>query len=55
MEQFKKAIDFIKEHENDTTALTQFIEQLLCETTEEATKVALENTEYFLTILNKHK
>ena len=55
MEQFNRALDFIKAHENNAEAITFFLEQLLVEATEEMTKVALDHTEDFLTILNANK
>jgi hypothetical protein len=54
-QQFNRALDFIKEHENNPEVLAIFLEQLLVEATEEMTKVALDNTEDFLTILNANR
>jgi hypothetical protein len=55
MEQFNRALDFIKKHENNAEVLALFLEQLLVEATEEMTKEALDNTEDFLTILNANR
>lgn len=55
MKQFERALDFIKTHENNPEVLALFIEQLLCEATEEMTQTALDNTEDFLTILNANR
>ena len=54
-QQFNRALDFIKTHENNAEVLALFLEQLLVEATEEMTKVALDNTEDFLTILNANR
>jgi hypothetical protein len=54
-QQFNRALEFIKVHENNAEVLTIFLEQLLIEANEEMTKVALDNTEDFLTILNANK
>lgn len=55
MKQFERALDFIKTHENNAEVLALFLEQLLCEATEEMTQTALDNTEDFLTILNANR
>ena len=55
MTQFERALDFIKNNQNNADALATFIEQLLVEATEEMTQTALDNTEDFLTILNANK
>jgi hypothetical protein len=55
MEQFNRALDFIKAHENNAEVLTFFLEQLLVEANEEMTQTALDHTEDFLTILNANK
>jgi hypothetical protein len=54
-QQFNRALDFIKAHENNAEVLTIFLEQLLVEANEEMTQIALDNTEDFLTILNLNK
>jgi len=54
-QQFNRALDFIKAHENNAEVLTFFLEQMLVEATEEMTQEALDNTEDFLTILNANK
>jgi hypothetical protein len=54
-QQFNRALDFIKAHENNPEVLTLFLEQLLVEANEEMTQTALDNTEDFLTILNANK
>jgi len=54
-QQFNRALDFIKNNQNNAEALTLFLEQLLVEANEEMTKVALDNTEDFLTILNANR
>jgi hypothetical protein len=54
-QQFNRALDFIKEHENNPEVLAIFLEQLLVEATEEMTQTALDNTEDFLTILNANR
>ena len=54
-EQFKRALYFIKAHENNAEVLTFFLEQLLVEANEEMTQTALDHTEDFLTILNAKK
>jgi hypothetical protein len=55
MKQFERALDFIKNNQNNAEALTLFLEQLLVEATEEMTQTALDNTEDFLTILNANR
>ena len=55
MKQFERALDFIKNNQNNAEALTLFLEQLLVEATEEMTQTALDNPEDFLTILNANK
>ena len=55
MEQFNRALKFIKANKNNEEAITFFLEQLLVEANEEMTKVALDHTEDFLTILNPNK
>jgi len=54
-QQFNRALDFIKEHENNPEVLAIFLEQLLVEATEEMTQTALDNTEDFLTIINANR
>ena len=54
-QQFNRALDFIKAHENNAEVLTFFLEQLLVEANEEMTQTALDHTEDFLTILNANK
>ena len=54
-QQFNRALDFIKAHENNAEVLTIFLEQMLVEATEEMTQEALDNTEDFLTILKANK
>ena len=54
-QQFNRALDFIKAHENNAEVLTFFLEQMLVEANEEMTKVALDHTEDFLTILTPNK
>jgi hypothetical protein len=54
-QQFNRALDFIKEHENNPEVLAIFLEQLLVEATEEMTQTSLDNTEDFLTILNANR
>jgi hypothetical protein len=54
-QQFNRSLDFIKANENNAEVLTFFLEQLLVEANEEMTKVALDHTEDFLTILNANK
>jgi hypothetical protein len=54
-QQFNRALDFIKAHENNAEVLTLFLEQLLVEANEEMTQTALDNTQDFLTILNANK
>jgi hypothetical protein len=53
METFKKALDFIKQQENNPTALTCLIERLLVEASDKQIATALQETEYFLMNLNK--
>ena len=53
MKQFKNALDFIQENESNQTALIAFIEQLLCEASDEVIEKALKNTNEYLTILKK--
>jgi hypothetical protein len=55
MNQFNRALDFIKANENNAEVLTFFLEQMLVEATEEMTQEALDNTEDFLIILNANK
>ncbi len=55
MEQFNRALKFIKANENNAEVLTFFLEQLLVEANEEMTKVALDNTEDSFTILTPNK
>ncbi len=55
MKQFERALDFIKNNQNNAEALALFLEQLLVEATEEMTQTALDNTEDFLTILNANR
>jgi len=55
MNQFERALDFIKANENNAEVLTFFLEQMLVEANEEMTQIALDNTEDFLTILNANK
>jgi hypothetical protein len=55
METFTKALDFLQENETNNTALITFIEQLLCEASDEVIETALENTKEFINLLNKHK
>jgi hypothetical protein len=54
-QQFNRALKFIKANKNNEEAITFFLEQLLVEANEEMTKVALDHTEDFLTILNANK
>jgi hypothetical protein len=54
-QQFNRALDFIKAHENNAEVLTIFLEQLLVEANEEMTQTALDNTEDFLTLLFPYK
>jgi hypothetical protein len=54
-QQFNRALDFIKAHENNAEVLTLFLEQLLVEANEEMTQTALDNTQDFLTILNANR
>lgn len=53
METFTKALDFIKKQENNPTALTCLIERLLVEASDKQIETALQETEYFLTLLKK--
>jgi hypothetical protein len=53
METFTKALDFIKQQENNPTALTCLIERLLVEASDKQIATALQETEYFLMNLNK--
>lgn len=55
MKHFERALDFIKNNQNNAEALALLLEQLLCEATEEMTQTALDNTEDFLIILNANK
>jgi len=55
MKQFERALDFIKNNQNNAEVLALFLEQLLVEATEEMTQTALDNTEDFLTILNANR
>ena len=55
MEQFNRALKFIKANKNNEEALTFFLEQLLVEATEEMTQLALDNTEDSFTILKPNK
>jgi hypothetical protein len=54
-QQFNRALKFIKANENNAEVLTFFLEQMLVEANEEMTKVALDHTEDFLTILTPNK
>jgi hypothetical protein len=53
METFNKALDFIKKQENNPTALTCLIERLLVAASDKQIATALQETEDFLTLLNK--
>jgi hypothetical protein len=55
MKQFEQALDFLQENETNNTVLITFIEQLLCEASDEVIETALENTKEFINLLNKHK
>jgi len=55
MEHFNNALDFLQENESNQTALITFIEQLLCEASEESIEKALQNTNEYLTLLKKYK
>jgi hypothetical protein len=55
MEQFNNALDFLQENESNQTALITFIEQLLCEASDEAIEKALQNTNEYLTILKNYQ
>jgi hypothetical protein len=53
--QFERALDFIKDNQENTMAIQDFLEQLLVEANDDMIKAALDNTEDFLTILNADK
>lgn len=53
METFTKALDFIKKQENNPTALTCLIERLLVQASDKQIATALQETQDFLTLLNK--
>jgi len=53
--QFERALDFIKDNQENTMAIQDFLEQLLVEANDDMIKTALDNTEDFLTILNADK
>lgn len=55
MEHFNNALDFLQENESNQTALITFIEQLLCEASDEAIEKALQNTNEYLTLLKNYK
>lgn len=53
--QFERALDFIKDNQENTMAIQDFLEQLLVEANDDMIKTALDNTEDFLNILNADK
>jgi len=53
--QFERALDFIKDNQENTMAIQDFLEQLLVEANDDMIKAALDNTEDFLNILNADK
>ena len=53
--QFERALDFIKDNQENSAAIQDFLEQLLVEANDDMIKAALDNTEDFLTILNAEK
>jgi len=55
MNQFERALKFIKANKNNEEAITFFLEQLLVEANEEMTQIALDNTEDSFTILTPNK
>lgn len=53
MKTFNEALDFIKEQENNPTALTCLIERLLVQASDKQIATALQETQDFLTLLKK--
>lgn len=53
--QFERALDFIKDNQENSAAIQDFLEQLLVEANDDMIKTALDNTEDFLNILNADK
>jgi predicted TIM-barrel fold metal-dependent hydrolase len=53
--QFERALDFIKDNQENSAVIQDFLEQLLVEANDDMIKAALDNTEDFLTILNADK
>lgn len=53
MKTFNEALKFIKEQENNPTALTCLIERLLVQASDKQIETALQETQDFLTLLKK--
>jgi DNA-binding phage protein len=53
--QFERALDFIKDNQENSAVIQDFLEQLLVEANDDMIKAALDNTEDFLNILNADK
>lgn len=53
MKTFNEALNFIKEQENNPTALTCLIERLLVQASDKQIETALQETQDFLTLLKK--